>query len=166
MDAVNSTGLNALVNRLLDEAEASPSENESAAGAYATSPPTEDSPSAAALTAPVLPSDPSPLTGLLGNPALLAALPTVLENIGPLLGTLSGGTGSAPTATRPHTLDRHTALLCAVKPYLGAERQNTADTLIRLCRVWDALERSGISLTGLLGAIPQGSSTASTREGR
>ena len=62
--------------------------------------------------------------------------------------------GSAHTATRPHTIDRHTALLCAVKPYLSPERQSAADTVIRLCRVWDALERSGISLSGLLGSIP------------
>ena len=104
------------------------------------------------------------MAGLLANPALLSALPTLLENIGPLVGAFSGGGGSGHTATRPHAIDRHTALLCAVKPYLSPERQSAADTVLRLCRVWDALERSGISLSGLLGAIPVAGQGV-TREG-
>lgn len=165
MDTANANELNALLNRLLDEAEGETATAEPAApppeerGDTAPSPPPPDVPSEALpVTAPTSPPTVSPLAGLLSNPTLLSALPTVLENIGPLLGSVSGGTGSAPTATRPHAIDRHTALLCAVKPYLSPERQNAADTVIRLCRVWDALERSGISLSGLLGAIPVGKS--------
>jgi hypothetical protein len=94
-----------------------------------------------------------PLGALLSNPALLSALPTLAENLGPLLGGVTGGVGASPKATRPHTIDRHTALLCAVKPYLSPQRQSAAETVIRLCRIWDALERSGISLTGLLGSM-------------
>jgi hypothetical protein len=81
---------------------------------------------------------------------------------------MSRGTGSAPTATRPHTVDRHTALLCAVKPYLSPRRREAAETVIRLCRIWDALERSGISLSGLLsnlgGAAPAAQETATEGE--
>jgi hypothetical protein len=73
-----------------------------------------------------------------------------MENLSPLLSGLGRGTGSSPNAARPHSVDRHTALLCAIKPYLSPERQDAAETVIRLCRVWDALERSGISLSGLL----------------
>ena len=162
MDIGNNGDLNALLNRLLDEAEGTspPAEEGGTEGPPPPAVPSaegpSDGPQADALPAvPTVSSPaPSPLAGLLGNPALLSALPTLLENIGPLMGGLSGGTGSAPTATRPHTMDRHTALLCAVKPYLSPERQTAADTVLRLCRIWDALERSGISLSGLLGAIP------------
>lgn len=177
MDPTQAAGaspadLSALLERLLDEAEEG--------GVSGTPPPAESPPAEAAVpvaaptpTPPLPPVSPvggapaggplggpmgrpmggSPLGGLLANPALLAALPTLAENLGPLLGSLSGGTGTAPAATRPHTVDRHTALLCAVKPYLSPGRQNAAETIIRLCRVWDALERSGISLTGLLGGL-------------
>lgn len=159
-----STDLSALLERLLDEAEQ--------AGGSGTPPTAESPPAEAAVsvvaptpTPPLPPVQPAggtpsgggplggPLGGLLANPALLAALPTLAENLGPLLGSLSGGTGTAPAATRPHTVDRHTALLCAVKPYLSPGRQSAAETVIRLCRVWDALDRSGISLSGLLGGF-------------
>lgn len=100
---------------------------------------------------PPPPGGSSPLGAILSNPALLSALPALMENLSPLLGSLGGGVGSSPHATRPHAVDRHTALLCALKPYLSPHRRETAETVIRLCRVWDALEKSGISLSGLLG---------------
>lgn len=81
------------------------------------------------------------------------------------MGNLSRGVGSAPTATRPHTVDRHTALLCAIKPYLSPRRQEAAETVIRLCRVWDALERSGIHVGDLFGGLGAGAG-AQPREGR
>ena len=102
----------------------------------------------------------SPLASLLGNPAVLSALPALMENLSPLLAGNGQGGREAPAATRPHSLDRHTALLCALKPYLSPHRRDTAETVIRLCRVWDALERSGISLTGLLGTLGGGGGTA------
>ena len=102
--------------------------------------------------------------GLLANPALLTALPALAENLGPLLSRAAGGVGTSPSATRPRGADRHTALLCAIKPYLSPGRQEAAETVIRLCRVWDALERSGISLTGLLGSL--GGTASPTVEGR
>ena len=71
-------------------------------------------------------------------PAILSALPQ----------------GGGSSGAKGHPPDRHTALLCAVKPYLGERRQATADTVIRLCRLWDALSRAGLStavLNGLLG---------------
>ena len=98
----------------------------------------------------------SPLGGLLSNPALLAALPTIMENLSPLLGNPPGGgdgRAHAHAVTRPHGVDRHTALLCAIKPYLSPRRQEAAETVIRLCRVWDALEKSGISVGDLLGGL-------------
>ena len=163
--------LNTLLERLLDEAEGGPSPE-------AVQPATPPPPPPAAADSPTPPQTVAadavpagapafPLGSLLANPALLAALPTLAENLGPLLGSASGGTGSAPRATRPHTVDRHTALLCAVKPYLSPQRQSAAETVIRLCRIWDALERSGISLSGLLsglGSTPAGSSARSDGE--
>ena len=106
-----------------------------------------------------------PLAGLLSNPALLSALPILMENLSPLMGNLSRGVGRAPTVTRPHAVDRHTALLCALKPYLSPRRQEVAETVIRLCRVWDALEKSGIHVGDLLGGMSRGAGEP-LREGR
>lgn len=128
-----------LLERLLDEIEGAP---DGASDGEAPPPPVSPPPSGGSLPG-----------ALLSNPALLSALPALLENLSPLLGSPGGGVGSSPTATRPHAVDRHTALLCALKPYLSPHRRETAETVIRLCRVWDALEKSGISLTGLLGTV-------------
>ena len=157
MEEKNLPDLTARLEQILDEVEGERSPSES--------PPLPAVPSESSAVLTVAPSEgstaassgASPLAGLLGNPALLSALPTLLENIGPLMGALSGGVGGGGGVTRPHAIDRHTALLCAVKPYLSPQRQSAADTVIRLCRIWDALERSGISLSGLLGSIPVGS---------
>ena len=143
-----STG--GLLERLLDEVESAPPSEEAS-----------DSPSTQPSALPS--SGGSPLGALLQNPALLSALPSLMENLTPLLGGLGGGVGHSPPATRPHSVDRHTALLCALKPYLSPHRRDTAETVIRLCRVWEALERSGISLSGILGSV---SGVASQGEGR
>lgn len=183
MEAYTSTAggspppaLNTLLDRLLDEVEG----DTNAANLPSAAPPP---PSTSAVPTQAVPADTAPasgnaipssgggaslLGGLLANPALLSALPTLAENLSPLLGSLSRGTGSAPTATRPHTVDRHTALLCAVKPYLSPRRREAAETVIRLCRIWDALERSGISLSGLfsgsVGGVPAAQETATEGE--
>ena len=154
---VSPRGMNEILERLLDEAEG---------GAPPPSAPPPSPPHEGGQ--PSSPMDGGagmPLMGLLSNPALLAALPTVMENLSPLMGNLSRGVGSAPTATRPHTVDRHTALLCAIKPYLSPRRQEAAETVIRLCRVWDALERSGIHVGDLFGGLGAGAG-APPREGR
>ena len=137
--------MNTLLNRLLDEVEGG-----EAPGAAPRSESRAEPSVPSSSPAEAVQSGGNPLGGLLANPALLAALPALAENLGPLMGSLSRGTGSPPAAARPHPVDRHTALLCAVKPYLSERRQDAAETVIRLCRVWDALERSGISLSGLL----------------
>ncbi len=117
------------------------------------------------------------LGGLVSDPAVLSSvLPTLLAafsgNGGGSRQTASSaasGTSQAVSAPsgrpsdtpRSVPLDRHTALLSAVKPYLGERRQATADTVLRLCRLWDALNRAGITpamleggLAGLLGGKP------------
>ena len=136
-ETTDAPPLSSLLERILDET--------------AGDGPTSDTPPRDA-TADTPPLGNSPLGMLFQNPALLSAMPSLLENLSPLLGSL-GGVGSAHTATRPHPMDRHTALLCALKPYLSPHRQDTAEMVIRLCRVWDALEKSGVSLTGLLGSV-------------
>ena len=144
-----------LLERFLDEAEA-----QTTPPPPAPEPPPQ--PAANPLSLPASP--PNPLGSLLSDPGVLTVLPTLLENLSPLLSGLSRGTGSSPNAARPHAIDRHTALLCAIKPYLSPHRRETAETVIRLCRVWDALERSGISLTGLLGSV--GGAPTPPSEGR
>lgn len=148
-----------LLDRLLDEVEA-------AAPPAAEPPPTSPPPvwQSSGETPP--PPAGNPLGLLLQNPALLSALPSLMENLSPLLSSLGGGAGTSPNATRPHSIDRHTALLCALKPYLSPHRRETAETVLRLCKVWDALERSGISLTGLLGSVGSGTTANEGRDGR
>lgn len=151
------TNMQSVLDRLLDEAEGGgngdiPPPPPASPHAETTAIPTAAPASASA--SPV-----SPLLGsLLSNPALLSALPTLLENLSPLMAGSGKTTGGGISTVNKHHADRHTALLCAIKPYLSAERQEAAETVIRLCRVWDALERSGISLSGVLsslgGAVP------------
>lgn len=144
------SSLNRLLDRLLTEAEAAPP---ASAPLSPSPPPTGDTASGDTASGDTNESPaPHPLGLLAQNPALLSAIPTLMENLSPLLSGLKTGVGSAPNATRPHSIDRHTALLCALKPYLSPHRRDAAETVLRLCRIWDALERSGISLTGLLGS--------------
>ena len=153
-----------LLERLLDEAEAAGG-GESAPSAEMDRDGTSSSESSRQPQPPASSAPPAPMPeALLSNPALLMALPGLLENLTPLLGGLRGEASSSTgklgenrsAASAPHRLDRHTALLCALKPYLSPSRREAAETVIRLCRVWDALERSGISLTGLLRRMDPG----------
>ena len=150
-----------LLERLLDEVENTTSPP-------VDSPPTQPPPTgqSPADTAQPPPPATNPLGLLLQNPALLSALPSLMENLSPLLSSLGGGAGTSPNATRPHSIDRHTALLCALKPYLSPHRRETAETVLRLCKVWDALERSGISLSGLLGSVGGGTASGEGRDDR
>ena len=158
-----TSSLNRLLDRLLTEAEAEAAPPASAP-LSPSPPPTGDTASGDTASGGTDESPaPHPLGLLAQNPALLSAIPTLMENLSPLLAGLKTGVGSAPNATRPHSIDRHTALLCALKPYLSPHRRDTAETVLRLCRIWDALERSGISLTGLPGST--GNATPRT-EGR
>lgn len=180
------TGMAATLNRLLDEAEQtgdpaamgeSAVTGERPAAGMASAPEEPTAASAGKADAPngetAIPnggdrasaaSSPSPdgvsplLSGLLSNPALLAAIPTLVENLSPLLNSSGHGTGNSRAtsaggkdtapAAKKYPVDRHTALICAVKPYLSPERQEAAETILRLCRIWDALGRSGM-LTAL-----------------
>ena len=158
-----ASSLNRLLDRLLTEAEAEAAPPASAP-LSPSPPPTGDTASGDTASGGTDESPaPHPLGLLAQNPALLSAIPTLMENLSPLLAGLKTGVGSAPNATRPHSIDRHTALLCAIKPYLSPHRRDTVETVLRLCRIWDALERSGISLTGLPGST--GNATPRT-EGR
>lgn len=135
------------LERLIREAEAEtaapPPTGETAAPAD-RAPSAPDGAVPAEAGAASAPTAASPLVGLLKNPAVLSALPTLLSSTGG-----KGGTGGE-SKKKP---DRHTALLCAIKPYLGRERQQTADQLISLCRLWDTLESTGLTrmLPTLLG---------------
>ncbi len=139
-----------ILDRLIREVEAS-----DASSPDVESAPSEPSPvpasaweaEASAGASPAPASGVMPLAGLLSNPAVWSALPT-------LLGSVGGKSGGATANQKP---DRHTALLCAIKPYLGRERQQTAEQLISLCRLWDTLQSTG--LTRMLLALPGGNTS-------
>ena len=131
MEAFNesSGGLSGRLDELISEAMAA-----DAADAVATSSSSSPSPDLSSL-----------LGGLAGNPELLSKLPQMMSMLGPMLDGLGGAPGkSGGHPGGAHTgkgTDRHTALLCAVKPYLCAERQAAADQLIRLCKMGDLLQK-------------------------
>lgn len=99
------------------------------------------------------------LSSLLSNPELIAKLPTIIASIKPIL-ELFGKSGlsaveSAPVAALPAKnepsiaqtakverggSDSRTALLCAMKPYLGADRQNAIDYIVKLGRLGEILK--------------------------
>ena len=136
--SVDQTNASDLLSRILDEVET----HSSPAAPKAPQAPQASQAGAERPAAPPISPD---LISLL--PSILSALP-------------QGGSGAG---AKGHPVDRHTALLCAIKPYLGERRQATAETVLRLCRLWDALSRAGLSpamLGGLLGA----SGTEQSRE--
>lgn len=112
-------------------------------------------------------ASPSPdiLSSLLSNPDLLTKLPTIISAIKPVMDILSStaqakdsvavssqmsdpstAQPTSPTINLQHD-DRHkkeadcrAALLCAMKPYLGRDRQNAIDYIIKLSRLGDLLK--------------------------
>jgi len=168
-DSARAVGLNDTLDRILRDVEGSP-EGARAPSADDRPPPSpphaeggdyaHNEAIAAAGGGGVPPAGGTPfgalLGGLAGNPALLSAIPALVENLGPMLGggggKSEGGIKGGSRSIAP-SLDRHTALLCAVKPYLGSGRQEAADRIIRLCRAWDALQKSGMTEI-LRGVMP------------
>ena len=135
---------NGLLERLLDEVEAATDGGRPPEG-QAVEPPQKGQ--------AVEPPPKDPLGLLLRDPTILSALPSLLGRLSSPASVGDKPAEGSPRATHPRAMDRHTALLCALKPYLSPHRRETAETVLRLCRVWDALERSGISLTELLGTV-------------
>ena len=89
-----------------------------------------------------VPADASALlSGLVGNGDWLSVLPQLISTAAPLLGSFLGAGGTNGASGGGLRMDRHTALLCAIKPYLCAERQKAADQLIGLCKMGDALQK-------------------------
>jgi hypothetical protein len=72
------------------------------------------------------------LGSLLSNPEILSKLPVIMNAAN---GFLNGG--------KPHSgghgSSHHTALLCALKPYLNSDRQRAAEYIINFLRISDAL---------------------------
>lgn len=135
-----------LLERLLDEAEGAPSSADELSGGEGPSPnqPQNPSPSGGSFT-----PNGGQENGEAGGLGMSAAsLFQTLGALGPLLG--GGGGSNKRSGGVP---DRHTALLCALKPYLRHERREAVDTLLQLCRVWDVLSKSGISMGGILNSL-------------
>ncbi len=88
------------------------------------------------------------ISSVLGNPELIAKLPTILSTVKPIIEMLgkSAGGESVPAISahtekkESHHDDRRAALLCAMKPYLSHDRQMTIDYIIKLSRLGDILK--------------------------
>jgi hypothetical protein len=102
------------------------------------------------------------LSSLLSNPELLVKLPSIISAAKPIIdmfsqsqkspsaatsdsvatGALISGSDnkSAPTRTLGREAECRNALLCAMKPYLSSDRQNTIDYIVKLSRLGDILK--------------------------
>ena len=107
------------------------------------------------------------MSALLSNPELLSKLPSLLSSIKPIMEMFSKPSipassnvpaSNTPSASHAETAsaisngtispnpqykgeaDRRSALLCAMKPYLNQDRQNTIDYLIKISRLGDILK--------------------------
>lgn len=140
-DNPSGGGFSSRLDELIKEATATSSADAPVSGG-ASPPPTSGMPDLSGL-----------LGGLAANPELMAKLPQMISTLGPMLSGMSGGAGrgsggfheaspppSSPHPSHPPHGDRHTALLCAIKPYLCAERQAAADRLIQLCKMEGLLQ--------------------------
>lgn len=68
------------------------------------------------------------------GPALLEMLPTLLSSLGGHPTSGSAGRGKGPMAERE-------ALLCALKPFLSPSRREAVDTVLRVARLGELLQR-------------------------
>lgn len=68
------------------------------------------------------------------GPALLEMLPTLLSSLGGHPTPGSTGRGKGPMAERE-------ALLCALKPFLSPSRREAVDTVLRVARLGELLQR-------------------------
>ena len=95
------------------------------------------------------------LSAFLSNPELIAKLPTIIATVRPIIEMLGKSAATAaPVSSQPspeaqtvalghsrlHGSDSRTALLCAIKPYLGSERQTAIDYVIKLGRLSEILK--------------------------
>lgn len=100
------------------------------------------------------------LSSLLSNPELIAKLPTIISSIKPIIEMF--GKSSSPTVNDTASVaalpqkaesvaasvtkadrggsDSRTALLCAMKPYLSADRRDAIDYIVKLGRLGDILK--------------------------
>ena len=100
------------------------------------------------------------LSSLLSNSDLILKLPSIISAAKPIIELFSQGQRpnteqttpkndvvaanaqpvSAISAKQPHGTDHRTALLCAMKPYLGNERRQIIDYIVKLSRLGDILK--------------------------
>ncbi len=88
------------------------------------------------------------LTSLLSNPEIISKLPQIMSMVKPLMDSMSSQNtqaASIPTALantqHAHkSPDNRSALLCAMKPYLGPERQQAIDYMMKLSKLGDVLK--------------------------
>ncbi len=100
------------------------------------------------------------ISSILSNPDLLSKLPTLISSIKPIMEIFGRAqptaaqvnesspaepspTASSQAISAAKTMgdsNRRAALLCAMKPYLNKERQDTIDYIIKLSRLSDVLK--------------------------
>ena len=82
-------------------------------------------------TEPSLPVQSGGLETVLSSPALMAALPSLMAQLAPMMSGLNAPSREAP-AKKKSPEECRNDLLCALRPFLSSERQSAIDTLIRI----------------------------------
>ncbi len=129
--------------------------------AISSASPPRDAPTSAAGATNATKSEPQSaaiggdlLSSLLSSPELMTKLPSIIAAVKPFMEMMSAQGSSAPEAAptfapsspklqgSPHRGDgdSRTALLCAMKPYLSAERRQAIDYIVKLGRLGDILK--------------------------
>lgn len=101
------------------------------------------------------------LSSLLSNSDLLLKLPSIISAAKPIIELFSQGqkanieqkptsdsvatnapsvSASSASANQSHVTEHRSALLCAMKPYLGEERRQIIDYIVKLSRLGDILK--------------------------
>ena len=75
---------------------------------------------------------PASADAILSNPDLMTKLPEVISVLRPMMEGKGNGEKKGQT---PHSNDKRTALLCALKPYLSQSRREAIDYIIRISRM-------------------------------
>ena len=106
---------------------------------------TKDIPSLESLLSLIKPTNAEPqteksggdiLSGLLSNPEMLSKLPTMIDTVRPLLQNLSSSPSDHEKKGK-NDIDKRTALLLALKPYMSKNRCDAIDYIIKICGITD-----------------------------
>ena len=82
-------------------------------------------------------ASPASADAILSNPDLMTKLPEVISVLRPMMEGKGNGEKKGQT---PHSNDKRTALLCALKPYLSPKRREAIDYITKIGKLGDVMK--------------------------